>query len=62
MPGLCNLWTGDLYATGMLYFFPTVTLYCHKLLNRQGYVSGSRLSGKIWEQMEAGKGTQGRGA
>lgn len=59
--GLHNLWIRDLYAAGMLYFFPTVTLYCHKLPNRQGYASDSRQGHKGQEQTAAGGVPRGEG-
>lgn len=45
----------------MLYFFPTVTLYCHKLPNRQGYTSDSRQGCKGQEQTAAGEVLRGEG-
>lgn len=45
----------------MLYFFPTVTLYCHKLPNREGYESDSRQGCKGQEQTAAGKVPRGEG-
>lgn len=44
-----------------LYFFPTVTLYCHKLPNRQGYTSDSRQSCNGQEQTAAEKVPRGEG-